>query len=162
MILEETSYKPRTLVQWLFYIDRRHVFRIKDLHPLHGVLLARMYRYEILNKTFKRIREKLPLEIMLKLVSQDHALIYLEAWTYSEKLGIISNAIYHVEPESLKQVVRKFYRYGITEMNLTQYYPELSKKKIPRKPGLHPDSLASIMLWTIKAIAYTLGRIKTL
>jgi glycosyltransferase involved in cell wall biosynthesis len=159
LILEETSYKPRTLVQWLFYLDRRHVHRIRDMHPLHGVLLARMYRYEILSKAFRSVRRKLPLETMFRLVSQDHALIYLEAWRYSKRVGIISNAVYHIEPESLKQVIRKFYRYGLTEINLTKYYPELSKKRTPRKLGLHPDSLASLLLWLLKAVPYAIGRI---
>jgi len=49
---------------------------------------------------------------MYKLVSQDNALIYYEAFKYSNRMEILENTIYHVEPQSLTQLIRKFYRYG--------------------------------------------------
>ena len=162
LILEEKSYKPRTPMQWLFYFDRRHVHSIKDLHPVHGVLLARMYKREVLNKAFNDIRRKLPLQIMYELVSQDHAIIYYESWKYASKVGILGDAVYHIEPATLTQVIRKFYRYGKTELTLSRYYPELSKgKKTPRKISAKPYSLISLALWLIKAIPYALGRLIT-
>ncbi|MHA1594743.1 MAG: glycosyltransferase family 2 protein [Candidatus Baldrarchaeia archaeon] len=160
IIFEETSYKPRTLIQWLFYIDRKYAHNIKDLHPIHGVLLARMYKYEILDNAFKNIKRKLPQRIMYKIVSQDHAIIYYEAWKYANKLGILRDAIYHIEPFTLTQVIKKFYRYGKTEFSLSKFYPELSKgKKTPRKIGIKPESWLSLTLWIIKAVPYTVGRL---
>jgi len=158
LILEEKSYKPRTAVQWLFYFDRMHVHAIKDLHPIHGVLLARMYRREILRKAFSNIRRRLPLHVMYKLVSQDHAIIYYESWRYARRVSILKDAVYHIEPSSLVEVVRKFYRYGKTEFKLSKFYPELVRgKRAPRKISLKPQSLISLTLWFIKAIPYTLG-----
>lgn len=159
IILEESSYKPTTLMQWLFYMDRRYVHKIRDCNPLHGVLLARMYRREVLDKAFKSITNKLPAEIMYRLVSQDHALIYFEAWKYSKKLCTLKDAVYHIEPRSLSSLIRKFYRYGKTELNLVKYYPELAKKKSPRKVKSHPDALISLMLWSLKAIPYLIGKL---
>jgi len=159
IILEELSYKPSTFIQWLFYIDRRYVHKINDYNPLHGVLLARMYTREILDKAFESIAHKLPMKLMYKLISQDHALIYYEAWIRSKKLCIINDAIYHVEPESLSPLIRKFYRYGKTELDLTKYYPELAKKRTPRKTKPHPEAFISLMLWSLKAIPYFIGRI---
>ena len=66
IILEESSYKPTTLIQWLFHIDRRHVHKIRDYNPLHGVLSARMYRREVLDRAFKSITHRLPIEIMYR------------------------------------------------------------------------------------------------
>lgn len=160
LILEERSYKPKTLIQWLFYFDRKHVHAIRDLHPVHGVLLARMYKREVLDKAFNDIKHKLPLQVMYKLVSQDHAIIYYESWKYTNKVGILEDAVYHIEPASLTQLVKKFYRYGKTELSLSNFYPKLSKgKKIPRKMNMKPYSIISLILWFIKAIPYALGRL---
>ena len=159
LILEENSYRPQTLIQWLFYFDRKHIHNIKDLHPIHGVLLARMYKREVLDKAFNNIRYKLPLQIMYKLVSQAHAIIYYESWKYTNKVGILENAIYHIEPATLAQIARKFYRYGKTELTLSEHYPELSRgKRTPRKINIKPHSLISLALWLIKAVPYSLGR----
>jgi len=158
LILEEHSYNPRTLIQWLFYFDRKHVHRIKDLHPTHGTLLARMFRYEVLDKAFKAIRMRLPLHTFYKLVSQDHAVIYFESWKYTKKVGILENAVYHIEPSTLTQVIKKFYRYGKTEFMLSKIYSELLKgKKHPRKLNTRPESLVSLVLWLIKSVPYALG-----
>ncbi len=162
LILEEKSYKPRTLIQWLFYFDRRHIHAIKDLHPVHGVLLARMYRHKLLHKAFNRIRYKLPLRVMYRLVSQDHAIIYYEAWQHANRAGILEDAVYHIEPATLAEVVRKFYRYGKTELSISKFYPELSKgKRTPRKISIKPYSLISLALWLAKAIPYALGKLNT-
>lgn len=162
VILEEFSYKPKTLIQWLFFADRIHVHRIIDLHPVHGVLLARMFRKEILDKTFLDIRWKMPLTEMFSLVSQDHAVIYYEAWKYVKKICIVKRAVYHIEVDSPTKLIKKFYKYGKTEYSLSKYYPELAKgKHSPRKITLHPSSLASLTLWLLKALPYMLGRLSS-
>ena len=159
IILEENSYKPKTILQWLFYLDRRHVHNIRDYHPNHGVLLARMYKRDILDKAFDNIRNRLPLQTMYKLVSQDHAIIYYESWKYIGKISILRNAVYHIEPATLAQVLKKFYRYGRTELDTSKYYPELLRgKRSPRKPSLAPEAAASLALWLLKAIPYGVGR----
>ena len=161
-ILEEISYKPKTLIQWLFYFDRKHLHKIRDLHPIHGVLLARLYRYDVLDKAFKLIRQRLPLEVMYRLVSQDHALIYYEAWraVKDPRIAIIRNSLYHIEPSSLKTLVKKFYRYGRTELNVSDYYPELIRgKRTPRKLTPSPESIISLSLWILKAIPYFAGTV---
>ena len=158
LILEEISYKPKTLIQWLFYFDRKHTHKIKDLHPIHGVLLARMFKYEILNKAFKDIRQKLPIKVMYGLVAyHDHAIINYETWKYASMITIIKDAVYHVESSSISTIIRKFYRIGRIEFSLTDYYPQLTRKRVPRKIGLYPESWASLMIWLIKAIPYTIG-----
>lgn len=160
LLLEEISYKPKTLMQWLFYFDRKHVHNIRDIHPIHGVLLARMYKREILDAAFKNINHNLPPQIMYRLVSLDHAIIYYESCRYSKRVSILNDAVYHIEPATLTQVVRKFHRYGKTELTLSKYYPELSRgKKTPRKINLNPESSISLLLWILKAIPYTLGKI---
>lgn len=160
LILEEKSYSPRTLLQWFFYFDRVHIHRIRDIHYIHGVLLARVYKYEIIDKAFINIVKRLPLDILYKLVSQDHALIYYEAWRARgyPKIDIIPNAVYHIEPASFKQLIRKFYRYGRTELNITYYYPELSRKISPRKINTSFEALISLILWMLKAVPYALGK----
>jgi len=161
LILGEDSYKPHTITQILFMLDRRHVHEIKDLHPVHGVLLARAYHYPLLDKAFQLILETMPRSVIYRLVSQDHAIINYEAWRLSGKPpGILEHAILHIEPDSLGRLIRKFYRYGCTEHELSKYYPHLARgKHTPRKPSPKPEWIASIILWLIKAIPYAIGRL---
>jgi len=161
LILEEKSYKPRSLLQWLFHADRLHVHKIKDLHPLYGVLLARMYKRSILDKAFEDIKRKLPKGIFMQVVSQDHAIIYYESWKYISKIGLLNDAMYHVEIENLSQLIKKFYNYGRYERILfaSDYNKLLLCKHIPRKPfnPLNPVSYASLILWFLKAVPYLIG-----
>ena len=120
-----------------------------------------MYKRKVLDKAFESISRRLPIRLMYKLVSHDHALIYYEAWRYSKKLCIVKNAVYHIEPKNLSTLIKKFYRYGKTELDLIKYYPELAKKRSPRKIGMHPDALVSLTLWILKAIPYLIGRLSS-
>jgi len=95
---------------------------------------------------------------MYRLVSQDHVLIYYEAYRLARRICFVDRAIYHIEPDSLRVLIRKFYRYGRTKYKLTKYYPELSRKATPRKVVLHPDSRTSLILWLLKAAPYALGK----
>jgi len=110
LCLEERTYEPKTWIQKLFEADRRLVHKFADVHldPLEGVLLARVYKREILKKAFRNV----PKELFPIVIAHDHAIIYYEAYKVSQKVGIVLNAVWHIEPSSLLSLIKKNYRYG--------------------------------------------------
>lgn len=160
--LEEHTYEAKTWIQRLFEADRKLVHKFTDIHldPLEGVLLARVYRKEILDKVFKNIPEVLfPI-----VVAHDHAIIYYEACKISQKVGILPNAIWHIEPSSLWSLIKKNYRYGKSTYDLVKsgYYRGLLLKKVRFRKGALKDlklALQTYLLLTLKGIGYYIGYI---
>jgi cellulose synthase/poly-beta-1,6-N-acetylglucosamine synthase-like glycosyltransferase len=110
LCLEEHSYKPKTWVEWLFETDRCLVHNLANIHldPLEGTLLARFYKRRDLEEAFDAI----PKEKILTVAVYDHAIIDYEAYNISQKVGILPNALWHIELASLIELWKKNYRYG--------------------------------------------------
>lgn len=163
LCFEERAYECRNWVQRLFDADRRLVHSLKEyqLDPLEGTLLARFYRRDILRGAFEAIPKKLiPL-----VIAHDHAIIYYEACRISPIVGVLPNAIFHIEPPSLIDVWRKNYRYGKSTRDLerTGYYIELIRRKTRFRKGafskrMFSYGIQSSFLLFLKGIAYQAGK----
>ena len=162
LCFEEHSYKPKTWIQRLFEADRRFVHNLANVHldPLEGVLLARFYKRGVLETAFKAI----PKEIMPIVVAHDHAIIYYEAHRVSQRVGVLSNAVWHMEPASLVELWKKNYRYGKTTKALIEmdFYQDLLKGKVRFRKGALilrnlRYGLSSYFLLALKGIAYQIG-----
>jgi glycosyltransferase involved in cell wall biosynthesis len=161
LCLEEMTYEPRTFVEKLNQADRQlihHEFDIQK-HPLYGTLLARFYRRDILEKTFKHI----PSVLLPFVVFYDHAIIYYEAWKVSNNVGIVPNALWHNEPTTITELLRKNFRYGKSTKTLlkSNHYNDLVKNKVRlrktnSKKLLKYRFLSSLLL-LLKAPAYLSG-----
>jgi glycosyltransferase involved in cell wall biosynthesis len=110
LMLEEECYEAKTWVQSLFETDRKMIYQIGTLHfdPIKGVMLPRFFRQDLLKAAFLRI----PSYLSRHVNAHDHAIIYLEASRTSNRVGLISNAVYHQEPESFRRLWSKNFRVG--------------------------------------------------
>lgn len=162
LCLEEHSYRPKTWVQRLFAADRQLIHNLASIHldPLEGVLLARFYKREVLEEAF----EAIPKELMPIVVAFDLDVIYYEAYKVSQRTGVLPNAVWHMEPDSLFALWKKNYRYGKTTKGLvrTGVYQDLLKKKVRfRKGALTRGNfrygLSSYLLLALKGLAYQMG-----
>ena len=158
--LYERSWKPRRLMEILYDADRELVQKYaKDfINPVGGVILPRFYKKDILIKAF----ENIPKRILPLCVAHDHAIIYLEAYKLSKKVGKLDNAIWHMEPWSWFNLFKKTYRYGVTTRKLVEnkVYPELLQSKNRGRKIKFGDlalSLKSNILRLIRAIPYLYG-----
>ncbi len=158
--LYERSWKPKRILEILYDADRALVQKYsKDfINPVGGVILPRFYKKEILLKAFSNI----PKKILPLCVAHDHAIIYLEAYTLSKKVGKLDKAIWHQEPWSWSNLFKKTYRYGITTRKLVEnnVYPELLQSKNKGRKIKFTDvvlSLKSNILRFIRAIPYLYG-----
>lgn len=111
LVLEEVSWRPRNWLQQLFAAHRRLVHRHvgpASLDPYGGTLLPRFFRRALLTSALSTI----PQEVVQRVVHHDHAIIYLECWRLSRRVGLLRRAVFHQEPASLRQVWRRNFRYG--------------------------------------------------
>ncbi len=111
LVLEELSLPARNFWQKLFSAHRRLIHRYIDsdsLDPLTGTVLPRLFRRSLLLEAIRAI----PPEVRKRVIHHDHAIIYLEARKRTQRVGILPRAIYHREPDSLRQIWRRNFRYG--------------------------------------------------
>jgi len=163
LVLEELSYKPESFFERLYEADRKLIHLQANFDPLHGNLLPRFFRREILERAFSAI----PKEIIPTTIHHDHAIIYFQARKVSSRVGILPASVYHRE-HGLVKTWRINFRYGKSLQGLLTngYYHELvrSRDKGFRKGGFKFKSLwlrSSICLLFIKIaqkVGYLSGR----
>ena len=168
IVLGESVYRCETIVERLFQLDRELIHEIADLSPYTGVVLPRFYRSDVLMSAFRAI----PPRLLDKVGGQDHALIYYEAYRLSSRVTILPDAVEHIEPSTVRQVWRKFYRWGITstDARIPEYRGLLSQKEKPRRgmftKGHVKASIGSLVLLILKGVPYkvgaTVGRLRQL
>lgn len=107
-IIEKATFIERVIAydKWLFHSQR-------DDDPIYGAAIPRFFRAEILKK----------ISWPQGLITFDHSFIHYETIKTGARACFMDVYIYHHEPSSLTQVVRKFYYYGF------YYVPALRKNK---------------------------------
>lgn len=157
LVLEEDSYKPKTAIQKKLSKERKLAHITKDsLHPIKGGLLPRFFKKEILKRAF----ENIPQELYPIVVAHDHAIIYFEANKISLGIGVLSDAVSHIEPESLSEVLIHNYRFGKSTKALarTGFYKKIfSKKAFQPKTVLRTLKTKTTIMALLRSIAYKLG-----
>lgn len=162
LILEESTYNPKTWLQKMFIYDRKLIHENFHNHkdPLEGALLARLFKREILEQAMKSI----PTKLLSFVIAHDHAIIYYETYKISRNVGFLTDALSHIEPSSLSGLWKKNYRYGQSTKQLVnsgEYLTLLKRKVRFRKRVLNWENIKSIiisdLLLLIKFPAYQLG-----
>lgn len=158
--LEEDVYECTNWLQWLFKMDRKVINTDNNLDPEIGVILPRFFRKSILEKAARSI----PNEIISTVGGPDHAILYYESWKQSKKVGVVKNAVRHMETKSLFQFIKKCYRWGYTSYSAktVSKYAFLMKRKERFRTGLFTKglfvaSIASLTLLILKGIPYKIG-----
>ena len=152
--LYERSYNNEKLLPSLYDADRI----LTQKYLKEGVVLPRFFKKEMLLKAMKKI----PKRYINLIGAQDHIIIDEEIKKLSEKMGIVSNAVQHLEPENLAALFKKQYRWGKTTRNLydTNVYRELitKKNKFRRFYFSRPIlSTKSFVLRLLRGVPYFLG-----
>jgi glycosyltransferase involved in cell wall biosynthesis len=161
LCLEEKSYTSNTLIQKMFEADRRliHSEARIQLDPIYGTLLARFFKRTLLECAFDAI----PKPLLPSVITTDHAIIYYEACKLSDRVHILSNAVYHNERTNLLDLWKKSFIYGRSTRVIISngYYTDFIRRKTRlRKTStrkLTRDKLLSSLLLSLQAPAYLLG-----
>jgi len=160
-ILEERSYQPQNLVEKMTDIDRQRVHESFELDPSKSVLLPRAFRKKIILAAFDKIDKNLDDFIVV----QDHAILYHESWKISKKIGFIKNAVFHMEPNTFREVFQHYYAWGkrskASEKVMPAEYREMFNGKLTNRlksiNWLDKKTLKTLPLTFIKGLGFKLG-----
>jgi len=156
--LYERAYNRNKWVPRLYDADRI----IVQEYLSEDVVLPRFWRKDLLLQAVRNI----PKSIFPFCYSHDHLFIYKEFRLISDRIGHVGTekqpAVEHVEPDSLKDIWKKQYVYGITTRQLKEknVYPELIKTRHSfrkfhwRRPWL---SLKVFFLRVFRGVPYIWG-----
>jgi glycosyltransferase involved in cell wall biosynthesis len=95
-----------------------------------GVLLPRLFKSEVLRKSFSHLWDELPSALLSRITYGDHHLIWIASRRVSTDCGLIRNpTIAHFEDSTLLEVLRKYHRYGESCRDLRELrrFPEVQE-----------------------------------
>ena len=150
----ETSYNYDKLLPSFYNADRILTQKYLD----EDVVLPRFFKINILKKAIDNIPKK-----YISIVgAQDHIVINEEIRKLSLNIGMINNAVFHIEPENLIQLFKKQYRWGVTTRDFynKNIYRELITKKNKFRNFYfnHPImSIKSFILRILRGVPYMIG-----
>jgi len=162
LALGEGVYHCNTFVEKLFQMDRRLINKLNNLSPFTGVIMPRFFKRNLLRQAYDNIS----VETLPSTGGPDHAIVYYEAWLISKQVGVLKDAVKHMEPSNLRLLMKKFYRWGYTsvEAHYGHYHHLMSQKERLRKglftKGLFKESVGSVVLLFFKGIAFKTGYYK--
>lgn len=163
VVLEEDVYHPNTFVEKLFQMDRRLINKVNNLNPFTGVIMPRFFKRDLLRQSYANIEP----EFFSNTGGPDHAIVYYEAWLISKKVGVLTDAVKHMEPSTLKELMKRFYRWGYTsvEAHYGHYHHLMSQReKLFRSglftKGMFKESVGSVLLLLFKGLAFKIGYYK--
>jgi hypothetical protein len=113
------------LITFISNLDKKAIpAEASKLNPTENKsIIPRYYKREIITDALKKVKSNLPSKLFQEIVGLDLELIYLESYNVSHRIGLISTPeIMHYGEKSIREVVKKYYRYGYTQEKLRNSY----------------------------------------
>lgn len=160
--LEEISAGAATWVAKLFEADRRllHCSIEHHVDARGGGLLPRAFRRAALEAAF----EAIPAEVRRSTIAQDHAIIYASVSRHGGRSGFVRDALAHEEMSTLREVWKKYFRWGRGLVRLFDQAPDCrrltaaaARKRLHRGGAAWRDYGMSLALLVMKSLPYGLG-----
>ncbi len=154
--LWERAHNREKFIPSLYDADRMLIQTYWE--PNADIVLPRFFRKELLIKAYSKI----PKKYINICAAQDHIITWYEFKNLTKKNGMVENAVEHMEPDSLKILFKKQWRWGETTKDFykTGLYRELiTKKDSFRKFKIKHFkwSIKSFILRILRGIPYKLG-----
>jgi glycosyltransferase involved in cell wall biosynthesis len=154
--LYERAFNRKKILPSLYDADR--IITQDFWEPDEDIVLPRFFKRKLLLMAWANI----PKKYLSVCGAQDHIVTWHEFKQISRKIGIIENGVQHMEPESIKILFRKQYRWGKTtkEFYKTGIYRNLiTKKNKFRKFRVSYPVLSSksFILRILRGVPYKLG-----
>jgi len=130
LVLEEESYNRNWVIPRLYAASKVIVnarFRTEEgFDPARGGNPPRLFRRALLLKAM----EAIPPEVVPHILHYDHDIIYYECRKLSQRVGLLRDAVWHVEPD-LRKLVRTNLRYGASlhAVKATPYWSLFLKER---------------------------------
>lgn len=144
-------------------LDKENILHCNTPEAIKGFALPRLFKRELLTTALERLREKLG-EKFSQVVFPDHELIYYEASLLSNDVLVVKEElIYHYGDASLRDVMKKYYRYGksLKVLNGTPYSFMTSvgrKRRNVCRGGLR-ERVLLYALYFARGVPFLLGKL---
>ena len=149
-------------------IDRDILYREQDIINFMPSVIPRFYKTEILIKSFEKLRDNLKNKFT-EITAPEDLLLFIEAKEWITTIKVFNEPmIMHLGDSTLKQVIRKYYRYG-TNFSLLKGtpYENLSQLSLRarirtriKNASRYSDLLLVIYLLALRGISAELGKLK--
>ena len=109
------------------------------------------------------IKKNLPENILMQVVGLDLVLIYLESYDLTRDIDFISSSeIKHYGDESIRELFKKYHRYGYTQRMLKNtHYGELAGLSGRNRSTLPlRNRIKSIPIQVLRGVPFVLGYLK--
>ena len=150
------------IVNYFSNLDKTNIPNdLSILDPMRNKsVIPRVYKREIIVSALETLRKNLPEDILSQVVGLDLELIYLESYNLTKDIGFISSSeMMHYGDESIREVFRKYYRYGYTQRMLKNtYYGKFAglsgrnRSTLPVK-----NRIKSIPVQVLRGVPFVLG-----
>ena len=141
-------------------LDKENIMECNIPEAIKGFALPRLFKREILDLAFDRLRENLK-EKFNEIVFPDHELIYYEASKVSNDVFVLkAKLIGHYGDAKLSEIFKKYFRYGKTIKVLKNTpYSKFTRISRKRRKICKGNKLTLNMLYLARAIPFLLGYI---
>ena len=139
-------------------LDKENIMECNTPEAIKGFALPRLFKREILNLAFERLKENLGGKFD-EVVFPDHELIYYEASKVSNDVFVLKEKlIRHYGDAKLLDIIRKYYRYGKTLKVLKGTpYSEFTKISRKRRRICKGGKFILYVLYLVRGIPFLLG-----
>lgn len=146
---------------YLANLDKNGISNIYD--PItNGYILPRYYKRSILDEGFKNLERKISEEILNKIIYGDHHIIFYEAFKISQNMFYLKDKlIKHYGDYSLKEIIKKYHRYGYSSRILigTSYEFVLKYNSHKRKDIDLITKIKTFPLFLARGVPFLIGRL---
>ncbi len=144
-------------------LDKENIMYCNTPEAIKGFALPRLFKRDLLNSVFDRLREGLG-EKFSQVIFPDHELIYYEASRLSSDVFIIKEElIYHYGDTSLRDIIRKYYRYGkslkVLKGTPYSFMASIGRKRRNICKGGFYDRILLYTLYLLRGISFLLGEL---
>ena len=144
-------------------LDKDNIMYCNSPEAIKGFALPRVFKRELLTRALGTLRVNLG-EAFSQVIFPDHELIYYEASKLSSNVAIVRNElIYHYGDFTLREIVRKYYRYGrsLRVLRRTPYslMTSIGRKRRNICKGRIRDRIALYTLYLARGIPFLLGEL---
>ena len=169
LVLEEESFNTEWLIPRLYSASKKIInSKYEDpgysFDPVRGGNPARFFKRDLLLRAFDAIMKTLPREEFMTTIHFDHDIIYYECYRLSRKVGLLKDAVYHIEPD-FRKLWRTNIRYGasLRVVEQSSYWEKFLRERNgtfyfgrPIREGILA-LLLSLILKGVQKIGYCLG-----
>lgn len=165
VVFEEHSFNTNWFIPKLYNASKKIVNARFDkdyaFDPVKGGNAARFFERDVLERAFANI----PKELIPKIIHYNHDIIYYESYKVAPRVGILRDALYHIEPDFSK-LWRTNLRYGasLRAVKESYYWDSFLGKRFcsgfwfgrPLSVGFQA-LLLTLILKTVQCIGYHFG-----